>query len=72
MLPSTFVIDSETQKCEIFFEQDLLAFLQSKKQNGIDIDSRYTVYSFDITNSFKSNETIDLILRDEFLVSEDE
>lgn len=74
MLPDVFVKDYETQKCELFLHHDdVVEFFELQKQNGVDIDSRYTVYKFNITDTIDPTEAIELIIAGECLGgSEDE
>jgi hypothetical protein len=74
MLPDIFVKDYETQKCELFLhDEDVIAFFELQNRNGVDIDSRYTVYKFNITDSIDPTKAIKLIIAGECLEgSEDE
>lgn len=73
MLPDLFVKDYETQKCELFLHHDdVVTFFELQKRNGVDVDSRYTVYKFNITDIIEPTEAIELINSGESLSSEDE
>jgi hypothetical protein len=63
MSPSILVRDCETQQfVKVFTESsELLIFLAYEERLGVDVKSKYLVYSFTVNDIFSTSEAIDAI-----------
>ena len=63
MSPSILVQDRNTNDFVKVFSksEQLVSFLTSEKQSGVDIKSKYLIYGFHVEQIFSSNEALDTI-----------
>ena len=63
MSPSILVQDRNTNDFVKVFtkSEQLVSFLASEKQSGIDIKSKYLIYGFSVEQIFSPNEALDTI-----------
>jgi hypothetical protein len=69
MCPSILVKDSEAQKYVAVFNtsEELVAFLNEHKANGIDVADRYQILSFQVEEIVDGNEALDIIQKHGYL-----
>jgi gamma-glutamyl phosphate reductase len=63
MCPSILVKDLEAQKYVAVFteSEELVAFLNEQKANGVDVADKYRIYSFRVKEIVDGEEALDII-----------
>lgn len=63
MSPNIIVQDCDTQQFVKVFtkSEQLVDFLSSEKDSGVDIESKYVIYKFQVDQMFNPNDALDTI-----------
>ena len=74
MSPSILVKDCSTQQFVKVFttSSELIAFLDGEKQLGVDVQSKYLIYKFNVDQVFNVDDAINAIKTFDYLPDYDE
>lgn len=74
MSPSILVKDCSTQQFVKIFttSSELIAFLDGEKQLGVDVQSKYLIYKFNVDQVFNVDDAINAIKTFDYLPDYDE